>query len=474
MTYDLIVIGAGQGGGPLAGAFARAGRKVALIERAYVGGTCVNVGCTPTKTMVASARIAYLAHRAHEYGVSAGSVSVDMAHIRSRKQRIVQSFRSGSAGGLERAGVEVIYGTARLVGRNAVAVEKAKGVFVRLSAKTIVIDTGTRPFVPPITGLDRTPFLDSTSIMELGELPSHLVVLGGGPIGLEFAQMFRRFGSRITVLQRGSQLLSQEDPEVGAEVAKILSQDGIDVVLGAEAAEVSSGEGERERITITYRDSSGRRLSVTSSHLLVAVGRVPNTEELTLGAAGVAVDDRGFVRVNERLETTARGIYALGDVTGEPQFTHVSYDDFRILRANLLEDGRMTTAGRVIPYTVYIDPQLGRIGMTERQARLAGYDVQVATLPMASVARAIEVDETRGFMKAVVENQSQRILGATVLGIEGGEMASLIQVAMLGNLPYTALRDAMFAHPTLAESMNNLFRRLAQEPTPARQSATSM
>ncbi len=465
MTHDLIVIGAGQGGGPLAGAFARAGRKAALIERSHVGGTCVNVGCTPTKTMIASARMAYLARRAHEYGVRAGNVAVDLSQVRARKQRVVESFRNGSATSLERAGAEVIYGSARFVAADAVEVEKPNGVRQTLSAKRFVIDTGTRPFVPPIPGLDTTPYLDSTSILELSDIPDHLVVLGGGPIGLEFAQMFRRFGSRVSVLQRGSQLLSQEDTDVAAEVAKIFGEDGIDVVLGAETRGVSMA-GPRN-LTISYTDRDGRQLSTSGSHLLIATGRVPNTELLGLAVAGVEVDKRGFVRVNDRLETTVPGIFAIGDVTGEPQFTHVSYDDFRVLRTNLLGNGHATTAGRVIPYTIYIDPQLGRIGMTEREARMAGHEVQIAKLPMTSVARAIEVDETRGFMKAVVDASTERILGAAVLGIEGGEMASLIQVAMLGNLSYMSLRDGIFAHPTLAESMNNLFRRLTAAPVPA-------
>ncbi|MGQ0538801.1 MAG: mercuric reductase [Gemmatimonadaceae bacterium] len=458
MVYDIIVIGAGQGGGPLAGAFARAGRKAALIERAHVGGTCINVGCTPTKTMVASARVAYLARRAGDYGVNVGNVAVDLSRVRARTDRVVESFRSGSAERLRRAGVEIVYGSARFVSHKVVEVENAAGERRTLTANVIVIDSGTRPSMPRIRGLDSAPFLDSTTIMELSAAPEHLLVLGGGPIGLEFAQMFRRFGSRVTLLQRGPQLLSQEDADVAAEVANILTADGIEIMLGAEPHAVSvSAKGD---LTISYAGAAGKASSISGSHLLVATGRTPNTERLGLDAAGVATDGRGFVQVNERLATTATGIFALGDVAGQPQFTHVSYDDFRVLRANLLEDGDATISGRIIPYTIYIDPQLGRIGMSERAARKAGYKVGIATLPMSGVARASEVAETRGFMKAVVDLATERILGAAVLGIEGGEIASLMQVAMLGKLPYTALRDAMFAHPTLAESLNNLFRRL--------------
>jgi pyruvate/2-oxoglutarate dehydrogenase complex dihydrolipoamide dehydrogenase (E3) component len=461
MHYQLVVIGSGQGGAPLAGAFARAGRKVTLIERAHVGGTCINVGCTPTKTMIASARVAHLARRALTYGVRVSDVTVDLGRVVERKRIIVESFRNGSSRALERAGVEVIYGAARFVAPHKVEVTRTNGERREISAELVVIDTGSRPFVPSIAGLDGVPFLDSTSIMELSSVPEYLIVLGGGTIGLEFAQMFRRFGSRVTVVHRGAQLLPREDADIASEVAKIFALEGIAVILNAQTTRVSAQRAGGVRLDyVSSIDGTSNVASLTGSHLLVATGRVPNTQELNLPAAGGALDDRGFIKVNERLETTASGIFALGDVTGEPQFTHVSYDDFRVLRTNLLEGGHATTAGRVIPYTVYIDPQLGRIGLTERDARGAGHDILVASLPMANIARAIEVDETAGFMKAIVDAKSQRILGAAVLGAEGGELASLIQIAMLGNLPYTALRDGMFAHPTLAESMNNLFRRL--------------
>jgi pyruvate/2-oxoglutarate dehydrogenase complex dihydrolipoamide dehydrogenase (E3) component len=461
MQYQLVVIGSGQGGGPLARAFAKAGRKVALIERAYVGGTCINVGCTPTKTMIASARIARLAHRAADYGVRVSEVAVDLGRVVERKRMVVESFRNGSERALERAGVEIIYGSARFVSALTVEVTSANGERREIAAELVVVDTGTRPFAPSIAGLDGVPFLDSTTIMEVSSIPEHLIVLGGGSIGLEFAQMFRRFGSRVTVVHRGTQLLPREDADIASEIAKIFSLEGIDVILSAQTIRVSAPQTGGVRLDyVSSLDGVRDEMSLCGSHLLVATGRVPNTLDLNLSVAGVALDDRGYVKVNDRLETTASGIFALGDVTGEPQFTHVSYDDFRILRTNLLQGGRATTTGRVIPYTIYTDPQLGRIGQTERDARIAGHDVLIARLPMANVARATEVNETVGLMKAVVDAKSKRILGAAVLGTEGGELASLIQIAMLGNLPYTALRDGMFAHPTLAESMNNLFRRL--------------
>jgi pyruvate/2-oxoglutarate dehydrogenase complex dihydrolipoamide dehydrogenase (E3) component len=464
--YDAVVIGAGQGGGPLAAAFANAGRRTALIERVHVGGTCVNEGCTPTKTMIASARVAYLSRRAPDYGVRLSSMQVELRRVRERKQTIVDSFRVGAERRLERAGVEVIRGQARFTGLRTLEVATDSRRAFTLSADLVFINTGLRPAIPQIPGLGDVPYLTSTSIMELDELPRHLVVLGGGYVGLEFAQMFRRFGSRVTVLQHGPQLLPREDEDVAEEVARILSEDGIDVVLNADATTVRGANGEiavsyqRREVTAAAEAGPARGAAVAGSHLLVAAGRVPNTDDLDLQTGRVETDRRGFIRVNDRLETTAGGVYALGDVTGEPAFTHISYDDFRILRTNLLRGGTATTTGRMVPYTVFIDPQLGRVGMTEREALAAGRAIRVAKIPMSHVARALEVDETRGFMKAVVDTDSERILGAAVLGLEGGELVALFQLAMMGGLSYTVLRDGTFSHPTLAESLNNLFMTL--------------
>jgi pyruvate/2-oxoglutarate dehydrogenase complex dihydrolipoamide dehydrogenase (E3) component len=452
--YDLVVIGSGQGGSPLAGAFARAGKRAALIERVHVGGTCINEGCTPTKTMVASARIAHLTRRAADYGVHCGAVSVDLARVRERKQEIVSSFRNGSERRLERAGVELIRGQARFVGDRRIEVSGGVGP-TTLTADNIVINTGLRPAIPRIEGLDAVPYLTSTSIMELGDVPAHLIVIGGGYVGLEFAQMFRRFGSAVTIVQRDAQLLPREDADVASEVAKVLGNEHIDVRLAAAVRQVVRDSG---GVRLDYQqDGTPGGGTVSGSHLLVAAGRVPNTNDLDLGAAGVEVDQRGFIRVNERLETSARGVFAIGDSKGGPAFTHISYDDFRVLRTNLLQGGSATTTGRIVPYTVFIDPQLGRVGMTQREAEAAGLRVQVATYPMSSVARALEVDETQGFLKAIVDAQSGKILGAAALSIEGGELAALFQIAMMGGLHYSALREGIFSHPTLAESLNNLF-----------------
>jgi len=452
--YDAIVIGSGQAGTPLSTALAEAGMHTALIEREHVGGTCVNEGCTPTKTMVASARVAYLARRGADYGVRTGDIRIDMQRVRQRKRGIVNSFRNGSQGRIEKtANLELIFGEASFTGAKSLLVRQKDGGQLALTAEKIFINAGARPSVPALDGLKAVSFLDSTSIMELDTVPEHLLVLGGGYVGLEFGQMFRRFGSRVTIVQSAGQLLNREDPDIAEEVAKILQQDGVEVLLNATANRVSQSDGSI-RLEIQQQ---GRSTTLAGSHLLVATGRMPNSDTLHLAAAGVQTDDHGFIEVNGRLETTSNGVYALGDIKGGPAFTHISYDDFRIIRTNLIEKGSATTDGRLVPYTVFIDPQLGRIGITETEALVQKRNIRVAKLPMTSVARALEVDETRGFMKAIVDGESNQLLGAAVLGIEGGEIMSAIEIAMMGRLPYTALRDGVFAHPTLAESLNNLF-----------------
>jgi pyruvate/2-oxoglutarate dehydrogenase complex dihydrolipoamide dehydrogenase (E3) component len=456
MHFDAIVIGSGQAGGPLSTALARAGHRTAIIEREHVGGTCINEGCTPTKTMVASARVAYLARRAADYGVRTGGVSVDMGRVRERKRQIVESFRSGSQRRITSTeGVELIDGEARFVGPRELEVNGR-----RLTSERIFINTGARPSNPPIPGLDAIPTLNSTSIMELDSLPEHLLVIGGGYIGLEFGQMFRRFGSQVTVVQRGPRLLAREDADVADAVTEILREDGIEVLLNTETVGAEPGP----RLLVRPRDGAER--SLEGSHLLVAVGRTPNTDALNLAATGLQTDRAGFIPANARLETSVPGIWALGDVKGGPAFTHISYDDFRVIRSNLIEGGNASTAERLVPYSVYIDPQLGRIGLSEEEATASGRPFHVAKMKMTHVARALEVDETRGFMKVIVDAQTGQILGAAILGIEGGELMSMLEIAMLGNLPFPVLREAIFAHPTLAEAFNNLF---ANTPAPTGQ-----
>lgn len=445
--YDAIVIGAGQGGGPLAGAFAKAGRRTLLVERTHIGGTCINEGCTPTKTMIASGRVAYLARRGADFGVNTTNLTIDLPRVRERKRTIVEEWRTGSEQSLAKAGVKVEFGHARFLAPHTIEIEKSNGERFEAASDIIVINTGLRPLIPKIPGLADVPYLTSTSIMELDAIPEHLIVLGGGYIGLEFGQLFRRFGSRVTIVHRGEQLLPREDPDIASAVADILKEDGIDIRL-------------RINTTSAARSANGGvelEPDIAGSHLLVATGRTPNTEDLGADAAGIELDEHGYIKANARLETTAKGVYVIGDVKGGPAFTHVSYDDFRILRSNLLHNGNASTEGRILPYTVFLDPQLGRVGMTEKEARDAGFNVRVARMPMNNVARALEMDESRGVMKAVVDDATKHILGAAILGVDGGEVAAMLQVAMMGNLPYTTLRDGMFSHPTLSEALNNLF-----------------
>ncbi|MBA2288079.1 MAG: mercuric reductase [Ktedonobacteraceae bacterium] len=456
--YDAIIIGAGQSGGPLSTALAQAGRKTAIIERVHVGGTCINEGCTPTKTMIASGRVAYLARRGADYGVHTGPITIDMQKVRQRKRDIVDSFRNGSQSSIESVdGVDLVMGEASFTGPTTVEVRLTSGAVRQLTASTIIINAGARPAKLSLPGIEQVATLDSTSIMELDSVPQHLLVIGGGYIGLEFGQLFRRLGSAVTIIQRGANLLAREDQDVAEEVAKIMREDGLEVLL--ETKPVRAEQSADGTIHLVVQTPSGER-TLSGTHLLGAAGRTPNTDWLNLEATGVQTDKHGFIQVNERLETSIPGIYASGDIKGGPAFTHISYDDFRILRANLLEHGHASIHDRLVPYTVFIDPQLGRVGMSETEARSQGRTIKVAKMSMTSVARALEMDETRGFMKAIVDAGTGQILGGAVLGIEGGEIMSILEVAMMGKLPYTTLRDAIFAHPTLAESLNNLFSTL--------------
>lgn len=454
-SFDAIIVGAGQAGKPLALDLAGRGWSVALVERDQVGGTCINVGCTPTKTMVASARVAWLAGQAGRYGVATGPVRVDLAAVRERKRAIVRSFRGGSEARIAQTPLlQLIRGEARFLDSGTLEVALKDGGTRHLTAPRIVLNSGCRPAPPRLPGLETIPWLDSTSIMELDRVPEHLLVIGGGYIGLEFGQMFHRFGSRVTVIQRGERLLGREDDDVAEAVRELLVAEGLEIRLDTNPVSVTRGAAGGLELTI---ERTGVRETITGTHLLAAAGRTPNTERLNLAAAGLIPDKRGFIPVNTQLETAVPRIFALGDVNGGPAFTHISYDDYRILRDSWLGGGHPGTAGRLLPYTVFLDPQLGRVGLTEADARATGRPITVKKIPMTYVARALETDDTRGFMKAVVDTETDKILGAAVLGMEGGEVMAMIQLAMMGGLTATQLYNGVFAHPTLSEALNTLF-----------------
>ncbi len=451
---DVIIIGSGQAGNPLAGAFAGKGKKVVMIESKHVGGTCVNEGCTPTKTMIACAKVAEQARTGARYGVHTGPVTVNMEEVRARKRSVVDVWRSGSEKKLkDEKNIELVPGLGSFTSPSEVHVELNGGGTRSFTAPLIFLNTGLRSLTPPGMGLEDVPYLTNETVMELAEVPRHLLVLGGSYIAVEFAQMFRRFGAEVTIVSNGSQLLPREDPEIAASLLEIFMQDGIEVVLNGKATAAAK---KADGIALTVQGKDGER-TLTGSHLLLAAGRIPNTDKLNLEAAGLKPDEHGFLQNNSRLETDVPGIYVLGDIKGGPAFTHISYDDYRIISANLIEGGSRSTRGRSVPYTVFTDPELGRIGMTTEEAKKAGHSVRVAKMPAGSIARAYETGEDRGLFKVVVDRDTEQILGASVLAGQGGELAAMLQIAMEAKVPYTTLRDAVWAHPTWAESLNTIF-----------------
>jgi pyruvate/2-oxoglutarate dehydrogenase complex dihydrolipoamide dehydrogenase (E3) component len=448
MTFDIIVIGSGQAGVPLATRLAGAGKRVLLAERGDLGGTCINTGCTPTKTMIASARAAHVARTSARLGVQARQVEVDLAAIVDRKDEIVRRWREGVGRRLQADRLTVARGHARFVGERKLEI----GGEVH-DAPIIVINVGARPLVPPIDGLASVPWLDNATVMQLRELPSHLLVLGGGYVGCEFGQMFRRFGARVTILDHHQHLLAREDPEISSALEEAFRKEGIDLELGAKAARVSGRTGE-----ISVGLSSGKELR--GSHLLIAAGRRPNTDDLGCEKAGVALDSKGFIVTDDEYRTSAPGIHAVGDVNGGPQFTHSSWDDHRLLFDILMERSRKGRRGRLVPYTVFTDPQVAGVGLTEKQARERGVAFEVATMPFGNIARAIEVDETAGVMKVLVDPKTERVLGAAIVGVEAGELIHIFVALMQAGASARAIVDAEFVHPTFAEGVQSLVMKL--------------
>jgi probable pyridine nucleotide-disulfide oxidoreductase len=457
--YDDIIIGGGKAGKTLASALVADGRKTALVERSLnmIGGGCINIACIPTKTMVASANVANTVRNSAAYGVKTNTPSVNLAQVIQRKRSVVQSAREMNLHNLETAlDSNLIIGEARFVAPKTIAVTTTEGNNRLLTAERLFVNTGTRPLIPSIPGLTEVEFLTSESIMELEHLPEHLIVLGSSYIGLEFAQMFRRFGSSVTVIGQSEQILSQQDPDIAIAVQTLLEQDGIEFLLKAKVLRVDRTDNE----TILQIQVSDREITLQGSHLLVAVGRAPNTESLNLAAAGVATDTRGFIQVNDHLETNIPGIWALGDINGGLQYTHISLDDYRIIKANLIDGGNRSTRDRLVPSCLFIDPELAHVGLTETEAQQQGYTIRVAKVDASAVPRARTLGQTDGLLKAIVDTETGRILGCSLLCHEAGEVISTVQMVMQAQMPYTVLRDGILTHPTMTEGLNILFSKL--------------
>ena len=448
--FDAIVIGSGQAGGPLSHRLADRDWKVALLEREHLGGSCVNYGCTPTKRMLASAQVAHGARDAARYGVEVGDVRVDLAKIRDLKDEIVHSWRSGQEHHTgSRPNITLFRGEGRFTGPKSVEVNGEE-----LSADVVVINTGTSPLILPIDGLEEVPYLTNRTILDVEEVPEHLLVLGGSYIGLEFGQMFQRFGARVTVIEAMDDIVPREDEDVSAALREALEAQGLAFRLGSRATRVRQDDAGRIHLTVASRD--GGEATIAGSHLLLAAGRKPNTDALDLGAAGVATE-RGFIPVDEHLQTNVPGIYAVGDVNGGPAFTHIAYNDYQIVLHNLTTHGaKKSTVDRIVPYAMFTDPELGRVGLTEREARERGLNLKIGKIPMAHVARAIEMQRTDGLMKVIVDADTDRIVGATVLGVGGGEVVQTLMALMMADAPWTTFYQETFIHPTLVEGFFGL------------------
>jgi len=454
--YDDLILGSGAGGKILAWHLAKTGRRTAVVERRWIGGSCPNVNCLPSKNEIWSAKVANLLYHAARFGALTSPVAIDMTKVRQRKREMVEGLIAMHLDLYKASGAELIMGEGRLVAAKTLEVRLNDGGTRQLAAERLFLNVGTHAAIPPSPGLADARPMTNIELLEIDHVPEHLIVLGGGYVGLEFAQAYRRFGSRVTVVEHGPQLLSHEDADVAETIAQMLGDEGIDVLLSATAIQVQGQSGDKVRVSV--RMPQGER-TLEGSDILVAAGRTPNTAGIGLELADIALDPRGYIKVNDRLETSVPGVWAIGECAGSPQFTHVSEDDFRIIRDNLA-GGKRSTRGRLIPYCLFTDPPLARVGWSEGDARRAGTPVRVAKLPMNFVLRARTTGETRGFMKAIVDRRSDRILGFTMIGPEAGEVMAVVQMAMLAGAPYTSLRDAILTHPTMAEGLGGLFSKV--------------
>src|ERR1700730_16657156 len=451
--YETLILGSGNGGMYLAWHMARSGRRTAVVERRWIGGSCPNINCLPSKNEIWSAKVADLVHHAASFGAKTGSVAIDMAKVRQRKRDMVEGMIAMTLQQYKASGAELIMGVGNFVAPKTLEVRLNDGGTGVLVGDQVFLNIGTHAAIPSVPGLDAAGPLTNIEALELDYVPQHLIVLGGGYVGLELAQAYRRFGSLVTIIEQGPQLAGREDPDVADKMRRILSDEGIDILVASETRRVHGRSG--GDVSVLVRTSSGEQ-TIEGSDILVAAGRTPNTAGIGLEAAGAELDGRGYIKVNERLETSAPEVWAIGECAGSPQFTHVSFDDYRIVRDNLAGANR-TSPYRLIPYCMFTDPPLARVGLSEAEARRQGIETRVAKLPTSAVLRTHTIDERQGFMKAIVAARDDRILGFTMIGAEAGEVMAVVQMAILAGLPYTDLRDAILAHPTMAEGLGPLF-----------------
>jgi pyruvate/2-oxoglutarate dehydrogenase complex dihydrolipoamide dehydrogenase (E3) component len=451
--YDVVILGGGTGSTVAAWTFAGEGQRVAVIDRKYIGGSCPNIACLPSKNIIHSAQVAEYVRRSEDYGIRKEGFTIDMSAVRDRKRRMVSGLNAIYINNYEKTGGEFILATGKFVAPTTVEATLPDGTVRRLRGANVIISTGTRAALDPIPGLAESQPLTHIEALELGEVPEHLLVLGGGYIGLELSQAMRRFGSKVTLIERNERMVSREDEDVSEGLRGLFLDEGVEIFLNSQTKRVSGKSGESVQVVI---EQNGVEKTLQGSHLLVATGQKPNTEGIGLELAGVEVTDRGYIKVNERLQTTAPGVWAIGEVAGSPQFTHISIDDFRVVRDNL-NGGNHVTTGRQVPFCLFTDPEFARVGLSETEAKAQGIAYRLFKVPMEAVLRARTLGETRGFLKALVGDDSDRILGFSAFAVGAGETMSSVQIAMIAGLPYTALRDAILTHPTLAEGLSPLF-----------------